>query len=183
MRRPVVAAVACCLALTAQSCKKQAPEQLQTSAATTGPSLLTERGLHQGMASLGLRIGAHPKLLEVVVYPDHIVVQAQDPKHLDQVLQYEYRTGDVAPPQRVALEGTGTLDDNLFSLDDIKLDVIPDLAKRAAEKVDDKNGKVSSVLLKRNLPYEMDVQYRVFVKSPIKDGYVDADKNGKLLEQ
>ena len=59
--------------------------------------------------------------------------------------------------------------------------VFPDLVRRAVDKVDAKNGKVGYVIVKRNLPIDMDVQFRVFVKSPLKDGFVNADKNGKLI--
>lgn len=178
--RIAVASVASMLVLALPACKKPAPQQTRTAAAT-GPSLLTSAGLETGMAALRGHIGEHAKLLQLLVFADHLVVQAQDAKDPKKVLQYEYRAGKVGTPVPVSLEGTGSLDDNLYSLDDVKLDVIPDLAKRAVEKLDAKNGKVSYLILKRNLPFEMDVQYRVFVKSPIKDGYVDADKNGKLV--
>jgi hypothetical protein len=38
------------------------------------------------------------------------------------------------------------------------------------------------VLLRRNLPLSEDVVFRVFVDSPRRSGYLDADQSGKLLE-
>ena len=40
---------------------------------------------------------------------------------------------------------------------------------------------MSHVVLRRNLPLDENVQFRVYVQSPAKDGYVDADASGKLL--
>lgn len=177
----VVFAVAIVSALP--GCKRQAPDRSAPPPAAGGPSLLGASALTKAMSALLVQIGGHAQVLQLLVYPDHVVVQAQDPVHPERVLQYEYRAGMVGKPQQVLLKGKGTLEDNLFPLEDAKLDVIPALAERAVSKVDAKNGKVEYVILKRDLPVDMDVKYRVFVKSPIRDGYVDADKNGKLVEQ
>jgi hypothetical protein len=181
IRRLAIAA-ALGLAVTASGCERHAPDRLPAKAADPGPSLLVTPELQKGVAALRAKAGDDAKVLELVVSPEHIVIQAQDRADPTKVQQYEYRAGKVTAPVQVRLEGNGTLDDNLFPLADAKVDVIPELAQKSVQKLDARSGKVNYVILKRNLPIDMDIQFRVFVKSPVKDGYVDADKNGKLLD-
>lgn len=173
-------------ALLVSGCRKPSStptrERPASSAEVDAPSLLTAGPLQRGLVALHKKLGKPIKALELLVYPDHLVLQVQNPEQPTQVLQYEYRDGKISKGIPVELQGSGKLSDNLFTLDDIHLDAVPQLARQAVQKVDPKNGRVSYIILKRNLPFEMDVQYRVFVKSPLRDGYVDADKNGKLIE-
>ncbi len=80
------------------------------------------------------------------------------------------------------LLGKGKLDDNLFPLDAAKVGAVPALARLAKTKANIPEGVVARVLLKRNLPESMDIQFRVFVTSQRRDAYVEADQSGKLLE-
>ncbi len=179
--RIVIVALWSSIALAATSCKKHEAESSGPVKAGAGPSLLSSVGLDKAMSALRARLGAHAKLLQLLVFPGHVQVQAQDPKHPGKVVQYEYRNGKVGAAQSVSLESTDSLEESLYSIDDIKVDVIPDLAKRAVHELAHPGGEVSYVVLKRNLPFETEVQYRVFVKNASKDAYVDADKDGKLI--
>jgi hypothetical protein len=82
----------------------------------------------------------------------------------------------------VKLIGTGKLDDNLFPLDAAKVDAIPKIVREARTKANIPEGNVVRVLLKRNLPESMDIQFRVFVTSQRRDAYLDADQQGNLVE-
>lgn len=172
--------------VAASGCRKHPgtvkQEKPAASSGKSRPSLLSAGPLQKGLAALHKKLGKPIRALELLVFPDHLMLQVENPKHPEQVLQYEYRDGKVSEGIPVELQGTGKLVDNLYTLDDIQLDAVPELARQAVQKVDPKNGRVSYMILKRNLPFDMDVQYRVFVKSPLKDGYVDADKSGKLIE-
>jgi len=183
---PALLAAALACALTVSGCRKHrglpTQEKPASSAEKRSPSLLTAGPLQRGLAALHKKLGKPIKALELLVYPDHLMLQVESPKQPDHVLQYEYRDGKVSDGVPVELQGSGKLSDNLYALDNIQLDAVPELARQAVQKVDPKNGRVSYLILKRNLPFDMDVQYRVFVKSPLRDGYVDADKSGKLLE-
>jgi hypothetical protein len=119
--------------------------------------------------------------LSLLVYPDHAVLQSQNlhsPKTVD---QYVYRGGQVAGPVAVKLLGKGKLEDNLFPLQAVRLDNLPDLVRAAQAKVDMPEGKVTRVLLRRNLPESMDIQFRVFVTSQRRDAIVNADKDGNII--
>jgi hypothetical protein len=98
------------------------------------------------------------------------------------VLQYVYQHGEVSKPVVVELRGNGDLEDNLFPLADVQLDRVPDLCERARQKVDPEAGRISHVLVRRNLPESMDIQLRLYVTSPAKDGYLDADRSGVAID-
>lgn len=119
--------------------------------------------------------------LSLLVYPDHAVLQSVNPQSPKAVEQYVYRGGRVAGPVAVRLLGKGKLEDNLFPLQAVKLGNIPDLVKAAQAKVDMPEGKVTRVLLRRNLPESMDIQFRVLVTSQRRDAFVNADKDGNII--
>jgi hypothetical protein len=109
------------------------------------------------------------------------MLQAEDASAPGAVLELHYRDGKVGDAEHATLRGKGQLADNLFELDDVKLDAIPQLTRQAIERVDAENGNVSLVLVRRDLPDSDDVRIRVYVSSPRKSGHVDADAQGNLL--
>ncbi len=82
------------------------------------------------------------------------------------LLEYEYKQGAFGEPRLVELRGTGDLDENLFTLDSVRLAALPDLLGAAVEKVDSHDGRATRILVRRNLPQSEDVRVRVFVDSP-----------------
>ena len=145
------------------------------------PTLLTRRALLDGITQLQVAVGQPPRALELTIRRERLVLQAQNPNQPSQVLQYVYHDGKVSEPVAVELRGEGELEDNLFPLEQVQLDRVPDLCEQARRKVDPAAGRVSHVLVRRNLPESMDVQLRVYVTSPAKDGYLDADRNGRAI--
>ena len=166
---------------TAPACNQRAIESWLTEA-DRGPSLYDDKQFARSISDLKKRVPSPIQALSLLVYPDHIVLQAQDPAVTTNVLQYVYRAGSVSEPASVKLLGTGKLDDNLFPLDSAKLDAVPALVRAAQRKANIPEGAVARVLLKRNLPESTDVQFRVFVTSQRRDAFFDADRNGALLE-
>ena len=96
--------------------------------------------------------------------------------------QYVFRAGQVAGPVLVKLMGKGDLEDNLFPLATARLEAVPKLVKAAPEKAQMPEAKVTRVLLRRNLPESMDIQFRVFLTDERRDAHVDADKDGQVLD-
>jgi hypothetical protein len=172
------------LASGAPACNQRAIESWLSQAEPTdpGPSLYTDASFSRAVSELRKRAPAPVQMLSLLVYPDHAVLQTQDPAAPNSVLQYVYRAGVVSPPVPVKLMGTGKLEDNLFPMDAVKLDAIPKLAQAAQARANIPEGVVSRVLLKRNLPESMDIQFRVFVTSQRRDAYLDADQSGTLIE-
>lgn len=163
--------------------------------ATTDPLPLAEPPLPEplhdlfeskpfGEAVVSLKSAAQSPVqaISLLVHGDRVVLQAQYRARPAEVGQYVYRSGKVNGPVPVKLMGTGKLEDNLFPLDAAKLGAVPALVDAAKAKVKIPGAKLDRVLLKRNLPESMDIQFRVFFKVNGREAYVDADKDGNVFE-
>lgn len=182
--RPARRAFLLLVALASTGCNQRAIESWlsQGEGADPGPTLYAEAPFTKALTELRRKVPSPTQVLSLLVYPDHAVLQAEDPAARGKVVQYVYRAGAVSPPEVVKLLGTGKLEDNLFPLDAAKVEAIPRLAREGAAKANIPEGAVARVLLKRNLPESMDIQFRVFVTSQRRDAHLDADQNGTLLE-
>jgi hypothetical protein len=150
--------------------------------AGAGPSLYSDEAFSRATAEIKKRLPAPIQVLSLLVYPDHLVLQAENPALHGTALQYVLRGGTLSEGVAVKLLGTGKLEDNVFPFDAAKVSAIPRLAREAQKKANIPEGTVARVLLKRNLPESMDIQFRVFVTSQRRDAYFDANQDGTLLE-
>ena len=171
-------------AVGAAGCNQKAIESwlTQSDGSEAGASLYTETAFSRAMAELKKHAPSPIEALSLLVYPDHAVLQARDPASPKSVVQYVYRGGTVTSPVPVKLLGTGKLDDNLFPLESVKVAVVPKLSRDAKLKANIPEGLVTRVLLKRNLPESMDIQFRIFVTSQRRDATLEADSTGKLID-
>ncbi len=174
-----IVALACTVACDEP--KAAPPPAASTRAEQKAPSLLGAASLQAALDAVEKQAGPDVQALELDVYPDHLILKARDRESPARVLQHVYRNGRLEKPVAVRLLGNGKLDENLFPLADAELAAIPELGRAAVATVDERFGKVSHVLLRRNLPQDESIQFRVYVQSPMKDGYVDADASGKLI--
>jgi hypothetical protein len=166
------------------ACNERAIESWLSEGQTSGtlPSLYSDEAFPRAMSEIRKRLPAPVQVLSLLVYSDHLVLQAEDPAARGSALQYVYRAGTLSVGVPVKLLGTGRLEDNVFPLDAAKVSAVPRLARAAQKKADIPEGTVARVLLKRNLPESMDIQFRVFVTSQRRDAYIDANQEGTLLE-
>lgn len=145
-------------------------------------SLFTHEPLDESLSKLRAAVAPDIEALDFRIFADRLVLQARDPLRRERVVEYRVRDGRVERPVEVLLKGPGDLEDNLFRLADVKLQAIPESCFRALERVDAAAGRISYVLVRRNLPVSTDVQVRVYVASPSRDGYLDTDAQGHPLE-
>jgi hypothetical protein len=145
----------------------------------SGPSLFSSERLTPALQAL--RAKASGKLLRLEIRARELTLQVEDQSSPGAVLELHYRDGKVGEPEHATLRGKGQLPDNLFDASELKLEAIPELTREAVRRVDAESGVVDLVLVRRNLPESEDVRLRVYVTSPRKNGYVDADKNGQPL--
>jgi hypothetical protein len=185
--RPCLASLAALLVLLASGCDERGRNSSRgrseavsgASREMSGPALFSNETLAPALEALRAR--ANGKALRVEIRAHDLVLQAEDTSAPGAVLELHYRDGKVGDAEHATLRGKGQLADNLFELDDVKIDAIPQLTREAIERVDSENGNVSLVLVRRNLPDTEDVRIRVYVSSPRKSGHVDADAQGNLL--
>lgn len=150
------------------------------------PSLLEAAPLERALDALtrAIRRGdasVEIELLELRASPDRLVLQAADPTLPSRVLQWEYTHGEVKGPAVVELKGAGKLEENLFPLESVYLKAIPRLCSIAVDHVDPQDGRVSHLIVRRNLPFSQDVRFRLFVDSPRRSGLLDANRFGHPL--
>ncbi len=145
----------------------------------SGPSLFSRENLNPALQALRAKAGG--KLLRLEIRARELTLQAEDLSSPGAVLELHYRDGKVTEPEHATLRGKGQLADNLFDAGEFKLDGIAELTREAVRRIDAENGAVDLVLVRRNLPDSDDVRLRVYVTSPRKNGYVDADHSGQPL--
>jgi hypothetical protein len=177
-----VAAIA--LSLLSASCNERAIESWlsEEPTASSGPSLYSDDAFSHAVTELKKRLPTPIQVLSLLVYSDHAVIQVMDPMHHGKALQYVYRAGTLSDGVVVKLLGKGKLADNVFPLEAAKVSAVPRLVREAQAKAKMPEGTVARVLLKRNLPESMDIQFRVFVTSQRRDAFFDANQDGVLIE-
>jgi hypothetical protein len=121
------------------------------------------------------------RVLSLKIWAHRAEMTAQDPAQPENVDEYRYH-GKVDSPIPVHLVGKGSLESNLFDLDSVALDRIPDLVDQAPAKVGLSDAQVGHVLVKRNLPFSKDVQIVVYLDGTRKGGLVKADAQGNVIE-
>ncbi len=145
----------------------------------SGPALFARESLSPALKAL--RAKAPGKLLRLEIRARELTLQAEDPSSPGAVLELHYRDGKVSEPEHATLRGKGQLADNLFDAGELKLDGLAELAREAVRRIDAESGTVDYVLIRRNLPDSEDIRLRVYVASPRKSGYLDADQSGTPL--
>lgn len=157
-----------------------------TSATPKGSPLFETEPLARALEKLTHAMSAGDEnvelsLLELRAMPDKLILQAEDPKAQGRIVQWEYSNGEVKAPRTVELRGAGKLDENLFPIEGVYLQAIPRLCSIAVSHVDPQDGRVTQIVVRRNLPFSSDVRFRVFVASPRKNGQLDANRFGHPL--
>lgn len=157
-----------------------------SSAIAPGPSLFETATLTRALEKLTHEISqgdenVEVSLLELRALPNKLILQAEDPKAHGHVVQWEYSNGTIKTPRIVELRGAGKLDENLFPIEGVYLQAIPRLCSIAVSHVDPQDGRVTQIVVRRNLPFSSDVRFRVFVESPRKNGQLDANRFGHPL--
>jgi hypothetical protein len=151
-------------------------------ASAKGINLYSRAGLDGLAALLRQKGGGKPSLLMLDIAADRAIAQLEASARPGLIVQVVWRDGALGDEVPVELGGKGTLAQNLFPLSAVDLSVIPALLTAALARVDADNGKVSHVLIRRNLPHDESIGIRVYVESPLRSSHVDADVRGKLLE-
>jgi hypothetical protein len=145
----------------------------------SGPSLFSSERLLPALQAF--RAKASGKWLRLEIRARELTLQAEDTGAPNGVVELHYRDGKVGEPEHATLRGKGQLADNLFDATDLELGGIAELSREAVRRIDAESGSVDFILVRRNLPESEDVRLRVYVASPRKNGYVDADRTGTPL--
>jgi len=148
-----------------------------TDAVPNAPSLFERAEVKRWLGTLRSRIGA-ARVLVLDLRPHQLTAQVEDQGHPGQVLEYRFGGDRPTGPERAELRGRGELATNLFSLREVALEKVPDLLMLATLRVDAQDGKVTRLVVRRQLPESDAVRMRVYVESPRLSGHADFDASG-----
>jgi len=128
------------------------------------------------------RLGKPLLAKEVVLYPTYALVEAQDPKNKQHLDRYWYRNGVVDEPEplQVSSSDRDKLDKLVFPLDLISFDKLASVIEGALKEIPIEQGKVSHVILTRDMFSKQQPVVRVYVSGPRDGGgYIEYDGSGK----
>jgi hypothetical protein len=120
------------------------------------------------------------RILTITALPSIVVAQVQNTQSPNEVHQYQYTHKDsrVEGPQKVKLLGKGALKDNLFRPPSAE----PKMAEEALTNVTNQyKHPARKLVMIRNLPESMDIQFRVFLDTPSGELIIVTDKHGRVL--
>jgi succinyl-diaminopimelate desuccinylase len=121
------------------------------------------------------------RVLMLDVREHQVTVQYESKAQPGSVLESVIEDGHSSEPARAEVRGSGDLGANLFALADVQLDKIPEVTTAAATQVDAQDGRITRVLVRRQLPHTDAVRLRVYVESPRVSGYADFDGSGNAV--
>ena len=141
-------------------------------------SYLTPRYLSEAIDRLFQPLPKPVRALSLTALHGVVVAQVQDHADLTRVVEYRYTNGVVTGPNPVDVSGPGKLTENLFPLSALD----PHVGEAVLNSVrSERSEPVRKLVLARNLPQSMDIQFRVFLQTPKGDQVMTADKGGRLL--
>jgi hypothetical protein len=171
------AATAVCLA-SLLGCSNSAEPLVATGGDSAEFSYLTPRFLGEAIDKLINPLPKPVRLLNLTALNRVVVIQVQGTEDRNAVLEYRFSEGKVRGPVPVELKGPGKLADNLFRADSFDAHVAEKVLTAVRTEYSE---EVRKLVVSRNLPASMDIQFRVFLKTGTKDRIVVADKGGRLI--
>lgn len=127
------------------------------------------------------KIGGEVKVLYLNLDENYAEIQAQNPQKLENVDQYSYRDDAFERVLPVKISGFGKLEDNLFKLNGVALEKIPELVREAMERSKDlENPKPSGVRIDRNSSGKVEIHLNV--NSTRKNAYLVCDAKGNIIK-
>ena len=142
--------------------------------------------------AIAQEVGASPmKVREVLVYPEFLDAEAQDPALPDHLDEYTYRDGEVGPPEAVLLSGPqAEVDAALFPTTAVDWDDLPKIVKRVekaartAKPTPIEDARVNYVIANRSSDTAVDgrVELAVYIGGPRRNGYAQVTPTGEIVE-
>ena len=192
MRRLAPAVVLVVLALTACTTTSSGDSTTPDTGSQLPVDLLHDtNAANKAILAIEKRVGASPaRVSEILVYPEYMIVEAQDPSALDHVDRYTWRDGTVDAPEPVHLSGPQEeVDASLFSTSAVSLKNLPRIVLTAeqtlqhAKPIRIEQARGSYIDIRRSTSSELDgrITIRISVEGPRRSGTVETGSNGAIL--
>jgi hypothetical protein len=144
------------------------------------PALFSATQSGDVIAQVAEARGASPlRILTAAFYPDYAFVDVQDPGIPANSDTFEWR-GSVKSPKPTLIV-PGDFEAHLFSDTDVNWAAIPGLVDAATGLLPVEGGKVSHVLVQRNLPFSDEVLIFVYVDGTRSGGLIQSDTQGNVI--
>ncbi len=159
-----------------------------TAKATTTTKAKTEGAAFAAevLAAFKDKLGDY-KALQITVHVDAArngQVQYQKPTKPTDVDALEYVNGELDGPIPVTLTGGGKLEDNLFDVNEVAWDKLPDLFDRAVKEMGPIDGStgVTHIIVQKDLPFSDKTVIRIYIDGGSRSlgGYVSFLADGTL---
>ncbi len=147
-------------------------------------NLFTAEGIDAAYAAISEKVGANPmQLVEVTIIPGVLTLEAVDPNAPTELNQWSYTAGAVGPSRPVDYgDDVEALQQNLFSVDDVASTAVVTAINGSVAASEIPDGKVQSVVIKRNLPFDSNVIIFVNVQGERSSKQVRADLAGQITD-
>ncbi|MFB1294027.1 hypothetical protein ACAG24_000800 [Mycobacterium sp. pW049] len=146
--------------------------------------LFTAEGIDNAYAEISEKAGGAPmRVVEVTIVPGVLTLQAIDPAAPTELNQWSYTAGAVGPSRPVDYDDdTEALRQNLFSVDEVPATAVASAIDRAVAQSGIPGGEVSSLIIKRNLPFDENVMMFLNIEGERSSKQVRADVTGQIVE-
>lgn len=147
-------------------------------------NLFTAEGIDNAYAAISEKVGANPmQVVEVSIAPGVLSVEAIDPNAPTELNQWSYTSGAVAPSRPIDYDDdTEALQQNLFATSDVPSSAIAAAIDGAVAASEIPDGKVQTVSIKRNIPFDENVIIFINVQGERSSKQVRADVTGQVTD-
>ncbi|OMB80296.1 hypothetical protein [Mycolicibacterium conceptionense] len=147
-------------------------------------NLFTAEGIDNAYATISEKVGANPmQVVEVSIAPGVLSVEAIDPNAPTELNQWSYTSGAVAPSRPIDYDDdTEALQQNLFATSDVPSSAIAAAIDGAVAASEIPDGKVQTVSIKRNIPFDENVIIFINVQGERSSKQVRADVTGQVTD-
>lgn len=146
--------------------------------------LFTAEGIDNAYAEISEKAGGAPmQVVEVTIVPGVMTVQAIDPAAPTELNQWSYTAGAVGPSRPVDYDDdTEALRQNLFAVNEVPTTAIVAAIDQAVAASGIEGAEVSSLIIKRNLPFDDSVMMFLNIEGERSSKQVRADVTGAVIE-
>ncbi|MHC9293914.1 hypothetical protein ACRCUN_15730 [Mycobacterium sp. LTG2003] len=147
-------------------------------------NLFTAEGIDAAYAAISEKVGANPmQVVEVNIAPGVLTVEAIDPNAPTELNQWSYTSGAVGPSRPIDYDDdTEALQQNLFAITDVPTGAIATAINGAVAASQIADGKVQTLTIKRNIPFDANVLMFINVEGERSSKQVRADGAGQITD-
>jgi len=152
--------------------------------------LLHDRGAaQQALEAIEQQVGISPaQVTDITIYPEYMIIEAQDPNVLDHIDTYTWRDDDVSVPEPVHLSGPQEdVDASLYPTIAVNLARLPEIVRAAeralatARPIRIEEALATYLYIERSTSLDGRVVIRLSISGPRRSGNVETTSSGEIL--